>query len=75
MNSKQDAALKKLEAAFLECKKAGLVFAGVDSDLLATAKSTEFKLLRKATSTCEAMLDGENYRVRTHGTYMDSGGA
>lgn len=75
MNSKQVAALKKLEDAFLECKKAGLVFAGVDSDLLMTVKSQEFERMRKSTSTVEAMLDSENHAVTTHGTYMDSGGA
>lgn len=75
MNAKQWAALKKLEDAFLECKKAGLAFAGVDSDLLATVKSQEFEKLRKSTSAVEAMLDSENHAVPTHGTYMDSGGA
>lgn len=75
MNTKQEAALKKLGDAFLECKKAGLVFAGVDSSLLATVKSQEFEKLRKSTSTVEAMLDSENHAVTTHGAYMDSGGA
>lgn len=75
MNSKQGAALKKLEAAFLECKKAGLVFAGIDQALEAAVKSPEFNRLRDSSSSCEAVLRSDHRRVETHGAYLDSGGA
>lgn len=75
MNPKQKAALNKLESAFLECKKAGLVFAGIDNDLEAVVSSPEFKKLRNSSSYCEAVLESDSYRVQTHGTYLDSGGA
>lgn len=75
MNAKQLAALQKLEAAFLECKKAGLVFAGIDQSLEATVRSPEFNRLRDASSSCEAVLRSDCRRVETHGAYLDSGGA
>lgn len=75
MNKKQEAALEVLEAAFLECKKAGLVFVGIDRDIEAVQNNAEFKALKKSTSSCEAALVVETHRVCSHGTYLDSGGA
>jgi hypothetical protein len=75
VNQKQEAALKKLENAFLECKKAGLVFAGIEGGILAVAKSPEFLRLRESTSSCEAVIRSDAYSVRTHDTYLDSGAA
>ena len=75
MNPKQKAALKKLEAAFLECKKAGLVFVGIDQAIEATVRSPEFNHLRESSSSCEAVLRSDYRRVETHGAYLDSGAA
>lgn len=75
MNSKQMAALNGLGKAFLECRKANLVFAGVEGSLLATVDSPEFRELMDSTSSCEAILVCENHTVKTHGTYLDSGSA
>lgn len=77
----QLAALKKLEAALLSCKRAGLVLAGIDDGLHATVNDGEFIEESRRYSSCEAMLHRNNldhplsYNVKHHGCYLDSGGA
>lgn len=77
----QLAALKKLEAALLSCKRAGLVLAGIDDNLLATVEDDEFIEAAQRDSTCEVMLSRNNtnhpltYTVKHYHCYRDSGGA
>lgn len=77
----QLAALKKLEAALLSCKRAGLVLAGIDDGLHATVEDAEFIEAAQRDSTCEAMLARNNaghplhHSVKHYGCYRDSGGA
>lgn len=77
----QIAALKKLEAALLSCKRAGLVLAGSDDHLLATVEDNEFIEATLRASTCEAMRARDNaghplcHAVKHYGCYRDSGGA
>lgn len=77
----QLAALKKLEAALLSVKRAGLVLAGSDDSLMATVEDDEFIEATRRDSTCEAMRDRHNtnhplaHDVKHYGCYRDSGGA
>lgn len=81
MKANQQAAIKKLEAALLSCKRAGLVLAGIDDNLFVTVDDAEFKASIKLSSACEVMLERHNTghqkteSVKHYGCYRDSGGA
>jgi hypothetical protein len=76
----QTDAIKKLEAGFLACKRAGLVFCGIDDNLICTSGGDAFSDESNASSPCEAMIQRVNggvptKTVKTYGVYLDSGGA
>jgi len=76
MNTKQEAAIKALEAAFKQCKAAGLVFVGETSNLMAAPKTPKLEADRKAESSVQAVLRSpDNVSVNTSGCYLDSGAA
>lgn len=81
MKKNQLAALKKLEAALLSCKRASLVLAGVDNNLHATVNDEAFRIASVTRSRCEAILERGNsgselhHYVKHYGCYSDSGGA
>ena len=83
MNEIEKKALKKLEAAFRECRSAGLCFCGMDDGLLYATRSA--LVLGKEISENEdnaynavacAMRDDVEGTgtVKTYDTYKDSGG-
>lgn len=78
LNQEQTKALQSLSRAFLKCKKANLVFQGMDGNLLAIDEF-EYRRITATEDFCEQqyksideMNQGES--VQTHNTYMDSGG-
>lgn len=81
MKKNQLEAIKKLEAALLSVKRAGLVLVGIDGGLIASVNDEALKAERRARSAVEAILDRINDRqpsaaaVDSHGAYLDSGGA
>ena len=80
LGKNQKAAIKKLEAAFLSCLRARLVFCGVDDNLLCTSDTVEFRDNAKASSACETILKldnngGEVKFIKTYRAYLDSGGS
>lgn len=81
MKKNQISAIKKLEAALLSIKRAGLVLAGSDDGLLVTVEDQEFIDEALRTSTCEAIRARCNSGhplaedVKHYGCYRDSGGA
>lgn len=81
MKPSQLAAIKKLEAALLSVKRAGLVLAGIDDGLIATVEDDAFIHAAQRESTCEAILARCNtghplaHSVNHYGCYRDSGGA
>lgn len=81
MKKNQIEAIKKLEAALLSIKRAGLVLVGIDGSLLASVNDEALKAERRSRSGVEAILDRINsdhpgtMAVSHHGSYMDSGGA
>lgn len=75
MTDKQQAALKKLEAAFKACGEAGLAFVGMDNNLHvydAKALRAEGGPLNDLYAAQIAL--GQGQIVETHGAYRDSGG-
>lgn len=86
MKANQLAAIKKLEAALLSCKRAGLVLVGIDDSLLATVDDDWLENASRRSSACEAVLERHNteylnrgpsliHSVKDYGCYRDSGGA
>lgn len=81
MKKNQLAALKKLEAALLSCKRAGLVLVGIDSNLHVTVADDALQDEIRRRSSCEAILERANTghedtdTVKSYGIYLDSGGA
>lgn len=74
MNPNQKLALKKLEAAFLSCKRAGIVFVGCENGIIAAPLSDELKAARDAFDSIHAILDDAScYSVKTYDCYWDSG--
>jgi hypothetical protein len=79
MKANQIAAIKKLEAAFLSCKRAGLTMCGIDDSLFVTVDGDEFEDEVRAMSGPEAMLNRANSghqdtnTIKTYGVYRDSG--
>lgn len=75
----QQAALKKLEAALLSVKRAGLVLVGCDDGLLATVNDEALADEMQQSSGVEAILARYNYQadaawsVKHYGCYRDSG--
>lgn len=75
----QQAAIKKLEAALLSVKRAGLVLVGIDDVLHITVEDAEFVQAALASSHPEAMTERNNsdhpnhHRVKHYGCYRDSG--
>ncbi|MBB4867438.1 hypothetical protein HNP46_006351 [Pseudomonas nitritireducens] len=75
----QKAAIKKLEAALLSCKRAGLVIVGIDDGLVATMGDESYFDEAQSTSSVEAMLDrmhgreAETHAIKSYGIYLDSG--
>lgn len=81
-------AIKKLENAFAVCKKAGLVFYGMDDNLLALTRSNDLKMNEYMNDTegkgsyclVNAQYEFEELQheilthVNTHEVYLDSGG-
>lgn len=81
MKANQFAAIKKLEAALLSCKRAGLTICGIDDNLFITVNDEAFANASLSQSGCEAMLqransgDTNTETVKHYGVYSDSGGA
>lgn len=81
MRANQEAAIKKLEAALLSCKRAGLVLVGIDSNLHVTVDDEALQDEIRCRSSCEAILERANTghedtdTVKSYGIYLDSGGA
>lgn len=81
MKPNQIAALKKLEAALLCVKRAGLVLVGIDDGLHAAVEDAEFIEAALRDSAVEAMLERNNeshalhHVVKHYGCFRDSGGA
>jgi len=81
MKKNQLAAIKKLEAALLSCKRAGLVLCGIDSNLHVTVDDDALQDEIRSRSSCEAILERANTghedtdTVKSYGIYLDSGGA
>lgn len=79
MKTNQIAAFKKLEAAFLSCKRAGLVMCGIDDSIYVTVDDDDFDDQVRERSSPEAMLNRSNSghedteTIRTYGVYRDSG--
>jgi len=76
LTDKQRKALESLSRAFNACKKAGLVFVGMDNSLLAFEKSWHAQATTEY-SICEQQYieNGfQGYSVDDHGCYLDSGG-
>ena len=77
----QVAAIKKLEAALLGVKRAGLAMVGVDDNLLITVADAELADVSLRTSSCEAVQARHNAdrpgttALKHYGCYRDSGGA
>jgi hypothetical protein len=78
MNASQKKAIAALEKAFEESSRHGLVFAGIDGDLMCARLSDVAKLLY-ASSTCESFVKlsnedgGSVVIVDAGGAYLDSG--
>lgn len=81
MKKNQMEAIKKLEAALLSIKRAGLVLVGIDSNLHVTVADDALQDEIRARSSCEAILERANTghedtdTVKSYGAYLDSGGA
>ena len=76
ITDKQTEALRSLSKAFNECKKAGLVFVGMDNTIRAFKKSWHAQATKEY-SICEQQYieNGfQGYSVDDHGSYLDSGG-
>ncbi|WP_282347938.1 hypothetical protein [Pseudomonas sp. PS01301] len=77
----QQAAIKDLEAALRNMKRAGLVMVGIDGALLASVRNDELEQEMLARSACEAILERQNndcpltHDINHYGCYRDSGGA
>lgn len=81
MNAKQEAAIKKLEAALKACKDADVRLFGMDSELLAYDGKLVNEVRQKIGWTPDAheIRDYTDYQyqgetVNDHGAYMYSGG-
>ena len=82
MNNEQKKAIKSLERAFKKCSDADLCFMGEDGDLICFdsyefGKAEEKLELENKLYGPGNILSVINYSViiKTHNTYMDSGGA
>lgn len=81
MKKNQIEAIKKLEAALLSIKRAGLVLVGIDDGLIASVYDDELKAEILERSSCQAILSRANTghtdtdSVKSYGVYLDSGGA
>lgn len=81
MKKNQMDAIKKLEAALLTVKRAGLVLVGLDGSILYTVIDDDLAVESRARSSVEAILSRSNDdhpgtgAVNHHGAYRDSGGA
>lgn len=81
LKKNQQEALKKLEEAFLSCKRAGLAIVGIDDNVIATVADAELIQESRSTSMCQAIHERHNtdhpltHNVEHHGCYKDSGGA
>ena len=71
---KQEKAIKKLEAAFRQCKKVGLNFVGMENTILAF-DSKELTKAMKDKDIYNAMRELEQGKsINTKHSYIDSGG-
>lgn len=81
MKPNQLAAIKKLEAALLSIKRAGLSMVGIDDSLFASLNDDDLAAESRRWSACEAVLERANTghkgtaSVKHYGVYLDSGGA
>ena len=81
MKKNQIEAIKKLEAALLSIKRAGLVLVGIDDNVFASVDDEALQDEMRRSSSCEAILARSNSdhpdttHVRHYGCYRDSGGA
>jgi hypothetical protein len=81
MKKNQIAAIKKLEAALLSIKRAGLVLVGIDDNVFASVDDEDLENEMRRSSSCEAILarsnsdHGGTTHVKHYGCYRDSGGA
>lgn len=80
MKANQLAAIKKLQAALLSCKRANLAMCGVEDSLFIVALDDEFEEESRDRSACEVMLHrhntgGDVEAVKHYGVYLDSGGS
>ena len=79
MNNEQEKALKSLERAFKRCKKTGLVFFGMDGDVIAYDEKSYREIYNENECGYETQQKLSNsyktsYTVDTCGAYIDSGG-
>lgn len=76
----QEAAIKKLEAALLSVKRAGLVLVGIDDSLHITVDDEDLTEAARRDSNVEAVLARNNsghpgtQHVKHYGCFLDSGG-
>ncbi len=76
MKRNQEEALKKLEAAFLACKRAGVALVGNEDGIAAAPLSSELNAARDASDAVRAVVNDPDTRdVKTYGCYWDSGSA
>jgi hypothetical protein len=81
MKKNQLEAIKKLEAALLSVKRAGLVLVGIDGNIVVTVADDALQDEMRDRSGCEAILDRVNTdhegtdSAKHYGAYLDSGGA
>ena len=77
----QQTAIKDLEAALRNMKRAGLLMVGVDGALLTSVRNEALELDMATKSACEAILERHNndcpltHAINHYGCYRDSGGA
>lgn len=77
----QHTAIKDLEAALRNMKRAGLVMVGIDGALLASVRNEALELDMATKSACEAILERHNndcpltHDINHYSCYLDSGGA
>lgn len=70
MNAKQKAAIKKMEAAFRDCFKAGVAIRGQGNSLVAWADDL-YSDVEPAAATHKVMVETVNIKHR--GVFVDSG--
>lgn len=66
-------AVERLQRAFAACKRSGVVFMGMDSDVYCYSVD-RFAELERLNNPFDSRWSSNAIRVDTHGAYKDSGG-